>query len=236
LTNRRVTIRGSLYSSNHGPAQIFRILEELPNLSDLVFDKYKARIKLSDLALLVQVTQRISLRHLTFSVERGSVASGLPISGPGCLSTLLVSWKVHDEPGNRGKSLAHLSEFLRPSLATLVRLQITDFDAYWKPTDLEHIDFHLWPVCPSVQKICYKTRSHDTKVLDAISETFPNLTHLEMVFDSYGYNDWGVWTVCIYYFNVQYETLLMLGPTTGRMSNLIINIFSSHISALIPGF
>ena len=228
-----MTIRGFLC---HVPAQIFRLLEELPNLSDLVLDKYEAQIKLSDLALFVQVTQRTSLRHLSFPVERGSVASGLPISGPGCLSSLRVCWRVHDKRGTRGKSLAHLSEFLRPSLATLVRLQITDFDMYWRPTFLEkHIDFHLWPVCPSVHHFRYKTRSHDTKVLDVVSKTFPNLTHLEMVFDSYGYNDWGVWTVCIY-FNVQYETLLMLGPTAGRMSNLIINIFSSHTSALMPGF
>ncbi|KIM85642.1 hypothetical protein PILCRDRAFT_339879 [Piloderma croceum F 1598] len=190
-----MTIRGLLYSSNHRPAQIFRLLEELPNLSDLVLHKYHASIRLSDLALLVQVTQRTSLRHLTFTVERGSIASGLPISGPGCLSTLCVSWRVHDEPGTRGKSLAHLSEFLRPSLATLTRLKITDFDVYRKPTDLEHIDFRLWSVCPSVRNFRYKTRSRDTKVLDAVSETFPNLTHLAIVFDSYGYNDWGVWTV-----------------------------------------
>jgi hypothetical protein len=192
LISRRVTIHGSLYSSNRGPAQIFRLLEELLNLSDLVLDKSEAQIKLSDLALLVQVTQRNSLRHLDFTVERGSVASGLPISGPGCLSTLRVSWGVHDEPGTQGKSLAHLFEFLRPSLATLVHLKITDFDMHWKPqaTDLEHIDFHLWPVCPSVRNFRYKTRSRDTKVLDAISKTFPNLTHLGMIFDSYGYNDW----------------------------------------------
>jgi len=207
------------------------------NLSGLVLDKYNAPIPLSDLALLVQLTQKTSLRHLSFTVERGSVASGLPISGPGGLSTLCVSWGVHDEASTRGKSLSHLFEFLRPSLATLVRLKITDFDMHWKPqaTDLEHIDFHLWPVCPSVRNFCYKTRSRDTKVLDTVSETFPNLTHLGMIFDSYHYYDWGVWTVCIY-FNVQYETMLMLDPTAGRVSNLIIDIFSSHTSAPMPGF
>jgi hypothetical protein len=171
----------------------------LPNLSDLILDKYKAPIQLSDLALLVQVTQRTLLRHLSFTVECGSVTSGLPISGPGGLSTLCVSWGVHNEVGVRGKSLSHLFEFLQPSLATLTRLKITDFNVFWQSTVLEHIDFQLWPACPSVHNFYYKTHGHNIKVLDTVSRTFPNLTHLGMIFDSYDYYDWTVWTVCIYF-------------------------------------
>ena len=193
-----MTIKGLLYSSNHGPVQIFRLLEDLPNLSDLVLNEYKAPLRLPDLALLVQVAERNSLRHLSFVTKRDSIATGLPVTGPRGLSSLFIGWCVRDELGTRGKSLAHLSAFLQPSLATLTHVDVTDFDSLRKSTDLQYLDFHLWPVCSSMRNFEYRTTSRDTvKVLNAVSETFPNLTHLNMIFDGYGYKDWGVWTVCI---------------------------------------
>ena len=135
------------------------------------------------------------MRNLSFAVECDSVATSLPIIGPEGLNSLRIQWRVPDEPGNMGKSLAHLYEFLRPSLATLTYLDVTDPDLFLKPTHLQHLDFRNWNVYPSLHNFQYNTLSHDIKVLTTITEKFPNLTRLGMVFNSYGYNDWAVWTV-----------------------------------------
>jgi hypothetical protein len=196
LASRRVTIKERLYSSDFGGANVFRLLETLPNLTDLHLDEYSASVRLPDVALLVQVAQHTSLRNLSFTVEHDSVAGSLPIIGPEGLNSLRIQWRVHDEPESLGKSLAHLYEFLRPSLATLTHLDVTDFDLFLNQTNLQHLDFRNGNVCPSLRNFQYSTRSHDINVLIAISEKFPNLTHLGMAFDRCGYNDWAVWTVC----------------------------------------
>lgn len=188
-----------MYSSDVGAANVFRLLQTLPNLDGLYLDKYRASVRLPDVALIVEVAQHTSLRNLSFTVERDAVASGLPIVGPEGLNYLYIEWRVHDEPGSIGKSLAHLYEFLRPSLATLTHLEVMDFDLFLKPTNLQHLDFRNWNICPSLHNFQYNTRSRDIKVLAVISKKFPNLTHLGIVFNSYGYNDWAVWTVCDLY-------------------------------------
>jgi len=174
---------------------VFRLLETLPNLTDLHLDDYRALVRLPDVALLVQVVQRTQLRNLSFTLEYDSVASGLPIIGPEGLNSLSIRWYVHDEPGSIGKSLTHLYEFLRPSLMTLTHLDVTDFDPIRKEPNLQHLDFRHWNTCPSLDNFQYRTLTCDTKVLAAMATTFPNLTHLGIVFDGYVYNDWAVWTV-----------------------------------------
>jgi hypothetical protein len=196
FTNRQVTIKGGLYSPNLGVEKCFRLLEKLPNLSELHLDEYHAPVRLPDIALLVRVTEHTLLRHLSFTVKRGSIATGLPITGPGHLSSLCIQWRVHDRPGKSGESLAQLYEFIRPSLTTLTHLEITDFDPFWKPTDLQHLEFRDWPVCPSIRNFQYRTFSQDIKLL-GLSDIFPNLTHLGMIFDGYDWNDWAVWTVSV---------------------------------------
>jgi len=196
--SRCITIKDRLYLSDFGAVNVFRLLETLPNLTDLHLDKYCAPVQLADVALIVQVAQHTSLHNLSFTVECDSVASGLPIIGPEGLHSLHIQWRVHDEPGSTGKSLAHLYEFFWPSLATLTHLDVTDFDLSRQPTNLQHLDFRDGNICPLLRNFQYNTLSHDIKVLAAISKKFPNLTHLGMVFNSWGYNDWAVWTVCIH--------------------------------------
>ena len=188
-----------LYSSNIRVESIFQLLKALPNLCSLHLNEDHASVQLPDLALLVEVAQHTLLRDLSFKVQLGVIASGPAVTGPECLNSLRIQWSVHDESGSPGKLLAHLYEFLRPSLATLTCLDITDFDLYpnWKPIDVyvQHLDFANWPICPSISSFRYRTLSRDIKVL-ALSSKFPNLTHLGMIFEGYYWDEWATWTVC----------------------------------------
>lgn len=164
------------------PVHVFRLLETLPNLSDLNFEDLTARVRLQDLHLFPKVAQRTALSHLSFSLEYGSVANGLPIAGPEGLKSISVEWHVSDGPDGPGSSLSHLYEFLRPSLGTLVHLKLHDYPI---------LDFQVFgPPCTSLHTFEYTTYSRSSKVLEAVAKMFPNITNLKMVFLACG------WMVC----------------------------------------
>ena len=198
LGSRQVKMERHLYTWGLRTADIFGLLEALPNLSDLDLDD--AFVKVSDVARFAKVAKRTPLRNLSFAVEHNSVACGPTIIGPECLRSLCVEWRVHDSTydDEPGKSIKHLSEFIRPSLGTLTHLDVTDCDRTRRPTTLQHLDFRQWPVCPSLRNLQYTTFSRDVKLF-AVSEKFPNLTHLGMMFDGYDGIEWAAWTVGVFY-------------------------------------
>ena len=168
------------------PVDVFRLLETLPNLSDLDFEDITARVRLQDLHFFASIARQTALRSLTFSLEYGSAAtsSSVPAVGPEGLQSISIKWNVSDGKGTDdvGSSLRHLQEFLRPSLGTLTHLELEDYPM---------LSFHAWgPPHTSLRTFQYTTYSQSpTKVLEAVLEMFPNITHLEVVFRAC------VWTV-----------------------------------------
>lgn len=165
------------------PLYIFHLLQTLPKLSSLIFEDLTARVQFQDLHWFARIAQKTALRHLTFSLKYGSVAKGLLVAGPEGLESISVKWNCgscRDDPGN---SFSHLYEFLRPSLATLVHLELQDY-----PT-ISNFEVFA-PACTSLRTLKYKTYSRSAKVLEPVADMFPNITNLEIVLQG------SIWTVC----------------------------------------
>ena len=168
------------------PVDVFCLLETFPNLSDLDFEDITARVRLQDLHFFASIARQTALRSLTFSLEYRSFAtsSSMPTAGPEGLQFISMKWNVRDGRGmdDAGSSLRYLQEFLRPSLGTLTHLELEDYPV---------LGFQAWgPPNTSLRTFKYTTYSQSpTKVLEAVLEMFPNITHLEVVFRAC------VWTV-----------------------------------------
>ena len=114
-------------------------------------------------------------------MEKGSVANGEPIAGPEGLESITVTWCASDGlvPGS---SVSHLYKLLRPSLGTLMELELHDYPI---------LDFLAFgPPCMSLCMLKYTTYIQSPKALEAVSQMFPNITRLELVFLAYP------WMVC----------------------------------------
>jgi len=163
------------------PIYVFQFLETLPKLSDIVFDDSTVGVQLQDLYFFARIAKQTPLRHLSFSSEYGSAASGEPIAGPEGLVSLSVRWYVTDGQ-DPGSAMSHLYEFLRPSLGTLTFLELHDDPIF---------DFHvLGDACTSLRILEYTTYSQSPQVLKKVAEMFPHVADLAMLFQAC------VWTVC----------------------------------------
>jgi hypothetical protein len=163
------------------PIYIFQFLETLPKLSDIVLDNLTVRVRLQDIHFFTRIAEKTPLRHLSFSSEYGSVASGEPIAGPKGLMSLSVGWYAIDGQVP-GSAMSHLYEFLRPSLGTLTRLELHDYPI---------LNFRfLGAACTSLRTLEYKTYSQSPQVLKTVAEMFPYVTNLAMLFQAC------IWTVC----------------------------------------
>jgi hypothetical protein len=163
------------------PVYIFQFLETLPKLSEIVFDDSTVGVRLQDLHFFARIAEQTLLRHLSFSLEYGSVASGEPITGPEGLVSLSVRWYVTDGQ-DPGSAMSHLYEFLRPSLCTLTCLELHDDPI---------LDFRvLGDACTSLRTLEYTTYSQSPQVLETVAEMFPHVTNLAMLFQAC------VWKVC----------------------------------------
>jgi hypothetical protein len=163
------------------PIYIFQFLETLPKLSNIVFDDLNVGVRLQDLYFFARIAEQTPLRHLSFSLECGSVASGQPIAGPKGLLSLFVKWCVTDGQ-DPGSAMSHLYEFLRPSLGTLTCLELCDYPI---------LDFRvLGAACTSLRTLKCTTTSQNPQVLETVVEMFPHVTDLVMLFPTC------VWMVC----------------------------------------
>jgi len=163
------------------PNYIFQFLETLPKLSDIMFDEFTVKVRLQDIHFFARIAEQTPLRHLSFSLEYGSVSSGQPIVGPKGLVSLCVNWRVTDGQ-DPGTAISHLSEFLRPSLGTLTCLELRDYPI---------LDFRfLGAVCTSLRTLKCTTNSQSPQVLETVAEMFPHVTNLAMLFQAC------VWMVC----------------------------------------
>jgi hypothetical protein len=163
------------------PIYIFQFLETLPKLSDIMFDVLTVGVRLQDLHCFARIAEQTPLRHLSFSLEYGSVASGQPIAGPKGLLSLCVNWCVTDGQ-DPGSAMSHLYEFLRPSLGTLTCLELRDYPI---------VDFRvLGATCTSLRTLECTTNSESPQVLKTVAEMFPHVTNLLVVFQAC------VWMVC----------------------------------------
>lgn len=181
------------------PHDVFLFLETLPNLVAVFSEHNSAPIRLQDLHFFVTIAQKTALRKIHFALPCDSVASGPPIPGPEGMESISVDWYVSDNPDEPGSSMAHLSEFLRPSLRTLTCLEIRDYDRYGQSINFSTLDFRDVGPSSLLHTLKYSTLFNLTsnEPLKAIGEMFPNLIYLRVEYETYGDIEWPVWTVCL---------------------------------------
>lgn len=89
------------------------------------------------------------------------------------------------------ESQAHLVQFLKPSLETLVELDVTGCDS---DSFLDFRNHERSVVYPAMRTFRSRTNSRDTGALGAYAEMFPNLTCLDLGYLSVD-PDYVQWTV-----------------------------------------
>ena len=151
---------------------IFKFLETLPNLR--VLDV--VRLHPACLSRFISSIQHTDLLELVLKTDWGLV-KGPPTAGIAGLEKLSINWHVYDYQNEPGNSLAHLYEFIRPTLTTLVELRIFNEPGSLLPD----LDLQLLkPAAHTLRTFEYTLQSNDESVLDTIPVIFPNLTKLSI--------------------------------------------------------
>jgi hypothetical protein len=103
---------------------LFQFLESLPNLQSFILIQASHLVRPSDFPKLIA-----SLRHaplLEFHLNNGIIAKveGQPTISLSGLENLSIRWNRNDHDDQPGSAYDHLYDLIRPSLSTLVNLQI----------------------------------------------------------------------------------------------------------------
>ena len=164
-----------------------QFLESLPNLQVLdigeVVPQYLSRF--------ISSTQHTALIELVLYTSCAPV-KGPPIAGLAGLEKLSINWYAYDNPKEPGSSLAHLYEFIRPSLSMLVQLKIEPFDVI----DLQM----LKPAADTLRTFEYTiVEKADESILDSIPAILPHLTKLSIIWD-FSEKHSILWEVCTIFF------------------------------------
>ena len=183
LISEHVTIR------NSERGVIFQFLESLPNLQVLNIGALFLPAYLYELVRSIRHTSLLELTHLTDwrSVE------GPPTPGLAGLEKLSIVWCANDTLNKPGTSLAHLYEFIRPTLTTLVELEIVfENDQFIGDLDLQL----LKPAANTLRTFKYTLQSPDESVFDSIAAIFPHLSRLSIKWESFYMTYCIPWKAC----------------------------------------
>ncbi|KII92515.1 hypothetical protein PLICRDRAFT_37283 [Plicaturopsis crispa FD-325 SS-3] len=164
------------------------------NLARTLYKNHTASFAFADLAPLLAALRPAPLRTLILDVIRDTTyakgftayvpASAPPVAGLQGLEKLRLGWRVHDAKGAPpGNAYARLAALVRPSLTTLVHLEL-DIDQDRRrpaPFDLTQ----LRDAAPTLRTLRYQTQYDDTNVLDTITTLFPLLERLCLKWDAY---------------------------------------------------
>lgn len=182
-----------------------RLLESFSNVSSLIFDEQllgwlsgSSKSRLSHLPSALHAVRNAPLQHLVIQLGSATSIDIPPFPGPAGLKTCTIDWRVRDVAGP-GRANDYLYTFLQPSLDTLHRLSILDYDNFSSqnlaPVPSPILDFRgVRPACTQVRWFKYHTTCRDIHALGTFAEMFPNLTNLHVVFDGYKRYNWAVWT------------------------------------------
>ena len=172
LISERATIRDSSERE-----VILQFLESLPNLQVLNIGALFLPAYLSELIRSIRHSSLLELTHLT----DGRSVEGPPTAGLAGLEKLSIVWRAEDILNKPGTSLAHLYEFIRPTLTTLVELEILfENDELIGDLDLQL----LKPAANTLRTFKYALRSSDESVFDTIPAIFPHLSKLSLSWEN----------------------------------------------------
>jgi hypothetical protein len=137
------------------------------------------------------------LRHFGLAVDSG-VAARSPLIGPVGLETFRLKWLVRDGPTNPESAIHRLNELFRPSLNTLVRLELLwhDLDTPSSSTPVNCFDLRSLAAAGKTLRIFrYETRLDDVNILEIISEILPHLAELSLTYHERDNAQLVKWTV-----------------------------------------
>ena len=164
-------------------------------------------LDIGDLVPLGYLSQFISsIRHtalLELVLDTGNCApvKGPPTTGLAGLEKLSIIWNAIDKPNEPRSSLAHLYEFIRPTLTTLVKLKIyNEPEVFGGDFDLQL----LKPTANTLRTFEYALQSADESILDTIPAVLPHLTKLSIIWDNLFMMHSILWKACynIFHFSL----------------------------------
>jgi len=154
---------------------IFQFLETLPNLGSLRYDDKRLFAGPTDLFRLIASVRHNPLREFCLVIGQSMKVEGPPLIGPSDLQKLSIIWETSS---HIFAACAQLYELIRPSLTTLVELQINS-----SSEELANFDLHLLkPAGNTLRIFFFAPRRADERIFHDIPDVFPNLTHLAIIF------------------------------------------------------
>ncbi|KAF9529529.1 hypothetical protein CPB83DRAFT_905933 [Crepidotus variabilis] len=163
--------------------KLFQLIRSLPNLEAFTFKEVDRSIidpsnpvVIPELALALRST---FLTEFEIRLDYCDRVEGEPIAGPKGLKKLSVGWFMGDRTQDRGSSANHLYQFIKPSLHTLVKLQLTFCP--FKFSDTLNLDIGLLGDAENLLQFDYTLQGHDGQILDIIPQIFPKLMSLTIL-------------------------------------------------------
>ena len=152
----------------------------MPNLQVLHFGKSDLQptyLLPTYLSQLISSLRHNALLELILDTDWEPV-EGPPTTGLTGLEKLSIGWNAHDNSNEPGSSLAHLYEFIRPTLTTLVELKMDngllgDFDLQL-----------LKPAADTLRTFKYTLLSADENILYTIPAILPRLIKLSIKWEN----------------------------------------------------
>ena len=193
---------------------MFQFLETLPNLQVLDFGELVPQ----HLSEFISSIRHTTLLELVLYTSNFFHVKGPPTTGLADLEKLSINWYADDNPNEPGSSLAHLYEFIRPSLTTLVEFRIElryVFDLQLlKPTadTLRTFEYTLYSPHPCA----------DESILDTISSILPHLTKLSIKWNNVQTEQSILWKACTFFFLLSAQMIIIKFCRT-RTSKLFRN-------------
>ena len=165
----------------HNSNVVFEFLESLPKLHSLHYHQNGHFFRPVEFSLLIASLKHAPLRDFLFDTGFHGPVEGPPAAGLSGLESLAIIWNLNDSSDALGSSCAHLYEFIRPSLTTLVDLKIE----YTPEEQSPDFDLRLLKSAGHTLRVFeYTLQSNDESILHTIPEIFPYLTKLTIVWEN----------------------------------------------------
>jgi len=173
---------------------LYQFLESLPNLRSFILIQAFHLVSTTDIPKLIE-----SLRHaplLEFSLDNGISANveGQPTIGLSGLEKLSVIWNLRDHVDQPGSAYDHLYYLVRPSLSTLVDLQIEHYPRLGPKFDLQL----LKPAGNTLRSFRFLAVGDDQSIFYDVPVLFPHLIKLDIRWSQHTPTRRSIlWNVCI---------------------------------------
>jgi len=150
-------------------------------LHSLQYSQHADFFRPREISLLIDSLRHAPLRNFSFGTGFDGPVEGPPAAGLSGLENLAITWNLDDSSNALGSSCAHLYEFIRPSLTTLVDLKIE----YTPAEQVPDLDLRLLRSAGHTLRVFeYTLQRNDESILHTIPEIFPHLTKLTILWEN----------------------------------------------------